>query len=238
MAGPAQSNIFMPLRQEKEDDDGSVVVRSWWSPWHFRPAPFNPSQALRNDAQFSTPPLQYKKVAAVVRPRDSPKPQGAPAGSRTLYWGISLNSHRAFFQSLLEVVPEADQFFTRFPNATKKSEFHVTLRFVGGAPMSAEEGAQFQSVEGMTVRVEPLVLLVSSKLIALSVRLVDSRIAQMCRNACPHVTIALAPMVKPYQSNEELEALFSGQLQARDPMALPVPVGDGLELVGVVTRFC
>jgi len=138
---------------------------------------------------------------------------------------------------LLELVPESDNFFSRFPNAIRKHEFHVTLRFVGGAAMPLDEEQMYRALEGSAVRVEPLVLLISSKLIALSVRIVDAAAASLCRNACPHVTMALAPTTKAYQSNEELAALFSGELLPRDSFATAVPVRDGLELVGIVQRY-
>jgi hypothetical protein len=217
---------------------------AWWGPWPRLPA-------TRSDVVFPTPPLPYPAAAKEAQQRKQQNfaplitaPRAPPSGTivkdHTLYWGISLNVHRAFFYSLLEVVPESDIFFSRFPASLRKDEFHVTLMFVGGAYKGVEGAAmeaRFRSVEGQTARVEPQILLISSRLICLSVRILDPVIASLCSNRCPHVTMVLAPGTKAFQSNEELERLQSGELFARDPLAIAVPVGDGLQLVGNVQRY-
>ena len=232
MADPSASSSS----SEASLPSAPAPVQAWWAPWCHQPAP-------RADVRFPAPPLPCQNVKAPPQGKwghhqqpltRSPQRSPLPQASRTLYWGINLDWHQHFFNSLLEAVPEADIFFTRFPSALRKDEFHVTLLI---SPQTAEMEVPYAAIEGRAVRVEPLLLLITSKLICLSVRFVDLGIAALCSNRCPHVTIALSPGTKAYHSNSELELYSAGQLTENDPFAIAVPVGDGFHLEGKVHRY-
>lgn len=222
---------------DSSDSSTAPDVQPWWTSFPHQPTP-------RVDTTFPTPflpypnakrdrePQQQQQVQLKTRPSQrSPQP---PAWGRTLYWGVSLDAHKLFFASVLDMVPEANDFFACFPAALRKDEFHATLLF---APPTADSEAPYMAVEGHSTLVEPAMLLVTSKLICLSVRFVEPGIAALCRNKCPHITLALAPGTKAYQSNSELELFQGGQLAGSDPHAVAVPIGDGFQIDGKVRRY-
>jgi 2'-5' RNA ligase len=148
-----------------------------------------------------------------------------PAPDRRCYWAVALEKDAAHLLNRY-----VTQLVAGRSDLTVKDEFHCTLLFMGRdrskeGPILAANGAKTT----LTLRR----VVVTPRLACALVSIDDEKIAAMCSNEHPHITLALGPKVPAKESNDALN------LAAKDPAAAaaagylvldPPPQMDGLPL--------
>lgn len=226
--------------------------RLWWQPWlipdpeaHYewslstrngstrareRPAAASPgansgkrSRQLAQQASaispvVAQPPEMIRSAQAV------PAEMERPMTNFTLFWAIDVNPKDT--EALLS--SPVMEYIRSVECLTPQTAFHCTLFYVGKKP--ADE-SWYYSKEGCSVALRFTFLLQTPRLACTQVQILDAEVASMCRNKCPHVTLALAKGVRPVESNTALESYLAGRVD-------PLDVGMDIDLVmqGTIRR--
>lgn len=135
-------------------------------------------------------------------------PAAAPLPPGRMYWAVGIAPESA--EALLGVL----RALAEERGLKLKSELHCTLFFMGRAGATEAEEAPYAALNGQQCHVDVHFVAVTSRLVAARVSLVDPAVAQLCRNAHPHLTVALGDRVPAVESNAVLAAVAAGSSDA------------------------
>lgn len=125
-----------------------------------------------------------------------------PLESR-VYWAVSVCTRDA--ATLLEAVS------AWLPQAfTPKSELHCTLCYMGRKRLRPDEEAPYVALSGTRCDLDVSFAVVTPRLAAAAVTIAHPRVAELCRNEHPHLTLALADGVPAVESNSALASVAAG----------------------------
>eukprot|EP00672_Neobodo_designis_P019236 CAMPEP_0174833666 /NCGR_PEP_ID=MMETSP1114-20130205/4373_1 /TAXON_ID=312471 /ORGANISM="Neobodo designis, Strain CCAP 1951/1" /LENGTH=191 /DNA_ID=CAMNT_0016067557 /DNA_START=51 /DNA_END=626 /DNA_ORIENTATION=+ len=179
--------------------------------------------------ETTSPAVKAHRPESAEEKKPAPAPAAPPLNPKRVYWAAKVDDEG--FNALTAGVHAliAETGFTQL--VPKAGEFHATLLFMGKD--RSKEGP-IVPLDGRRSVLRVTSVVVTPRLACAAVAIEDPEVAAVSHNACPHLTLALAPKVPAKESNDVLEAVKAGKAGADWKVLPAMPSGTGGEPICAV----